>query len=142
MYDFLSKISCARVLQLLPTSPFLQQKDFLSFSDKSFELISSKNALISVGAHRIACVHEDGTPINFERLKKNPPSQEMGAVLSYATVLMSWNSKEFKLSFENSGYAYHGNNLNIYHPLSLLSLMDIDTEEDYEEAERIGSMLK
>ena len=43
-------------------------------------------------------------PINFSKLKPNPPSQKMKPIKAYATVLMGWNKNTF-INIENSkGY--------------------------------------
>ena len=136
MNDFLSKIDCKRVVQLVPTSPFLLKEEFKGFCNKAAKC--GPNALISVGVHRIASVLEDGTPINFDRDKQNPPSQTMQAIYTYACALMSWDRQTFLRDYKYKKCAYHGSNLIEYYPLSLLSQLDIDTEEDLKQAQLLS----
>lgn len=141
MHDFLKHIDCKRVVQLLPTSPFLSDQEFLDFCSVAAAHVNSDESIISVGSHRIGCVTEFGEPINFDRLQVNPPSQEMTAIYSYATVLMSWSKKFFESAMTMRGSAYHGDSSNIYFRLRHLSLLDIDTENDYQEALRLSDMI-
>ena len=136
MYNFLKNTTCDRVIQLLPTSPFVLKKEFQDFCDMSVSI--NDNALISVGSHRIASVLEDGTPINFTREKQNPPSQTMKAIYTYVGVLMSWKREIFLSDFSNKQCAYHGSSKNQYFPLRFLSQLDIDTEEDLEQAQLLS----
>lgn len=137
MNDFLSNISCTRIIQLLPTSPFVLKSEFISFC--SLAKKCGKNALISVGCHRIASVLEDGSPINFDRDKQNPPSQNMKAVFTYIGVLMSWDKNTFLNDFKNKNCAYHGSKNNKYFPLRFLSQLDIDSEDDLKEAQLLSN---
>lgn len=139
MHDFLEKNNCKRVIQLLPTSPFVLMEEFKTFCDLS--LSCDNNALISVGSHRIASVLENGSPINFIRDKQNPPSQTMTAVLTYVGVLMSWDREIFINDFKKKNCAYHGSKNNKYFPLRFLSQLDIDTEEDLRDAQLLSSSL-
>tara|TARA_B100000579_G_C22548232_1_gene718569 strand:+ start:75 stop:737 length:663 start_codon:yes stop_codon:yes gene_type:complete len=139
MNDFLLKVDCERVIQLLPTSPFVLKKEFVDFCN--IAALSKDKALVSVGSHRIASVLEDGTPINFTRKKQNPPSETMKAVYSYVGVLMSWKRNIFLKDFMNKECAYHGSSDNKYFPLRFLSQLDIDTEDDLEQAQLLSDQL-
>lgn len=141
MCDFLKHMDCMRVVQLLPTSPFLSSVEFAKFCSIVENHVYSDVSIVSVGSHRIGCVDEFGDPINFERSKVNPPSQNMTAIYSYATVLMSWSKRFFLKAMDERGSAYHGNDSNIYFKLKHLSLLDIDTEEDYQEAVTLSDMI-
>ena len=137
MFDFLSKVSCDRIVQLLPTSPFVLKEEFYDFCKAAKQC--EQNALISVGSHRIASVLEDGTPINFDRDKQNPPSQTMKAIYTYVGVLMSWERNSFLEDYKNKKCAYHGSDSNKYFPLRFLSQLDIDTEEDLKQAQLLSA---
>lgn len=139
MHDFLLKNECYRVVQLLPTSPFVSKNEFLEFCDISNS--NEKETIISVASHRIASVLESGKPINFDRNKKNPPSQTMQAVYTYVGVLMSWERSSFINRFSHNDCAYHGTENNVYFKLSFLSQLDIDTEEDLIQAQLLCSLL-
>ena len=139
MNDFLENNLCKRVVQLLPTSPFVTSKEFKKFNQLAKK--SNNKAVISVASHRIASVKENGEPINFDRLKQNPPSQTMQAVFTYVGVLMSWNRSTFLEHYKLNGCAYHGSSENIYFPLSFLSQLDIDTLQDLKQAKSLESLL-
>lgn len=139
MNDFLLNSNCKRVVQLLPTSPYLLSEELKNFCNLA--LNSFNKTIVSVSSHRIASVLEDGTPLNFARNKKNPPSQSMKAVYCYVGVLMSWERKTFLEQYDKKQCAYHGNENNIYFPLRFLSQLDIDTEEDLKEAQLLSNFL-
>jgi len=141
MEDFLKKAECSRVVQLLPTSPFLPGEEFRAFCDRAVSLDGTNTSIVSVSEHRIACIKEDGQPINFKRNAANPPSQSMEAVFSYATCLMSWSKEFFLESMTTEGYAYHGDKDNEYFKLSFMAQLDIDTEQDLASAMSIASVL-
>lgn len=139
MDDFLKNNLCKRVIQLLPTSPFVSSKEFREFNELAIK--SDNKAVISVASHRIASVKENGEPINFDRYKQNPPSQTMEAVFTYVGVLMSWNRSTFLEQYKLYRCAYHGSSNNVYFPLSFLSQLDIDTPQDLNQAKSLEALL-
>ena len=83
-------------------------------------------------------ITEKNKPINFDKLKHNPPSQTMEPVKVYACVLMGWKYSSFKNNIHKYGSAYHGGKGKVgYFELKGLSTIDIDTEEDFKLAEKI-----
>ena len=134
-YDFLKNVECDVLVQILPTSPLLNEEEIISFVDHMVQ--NSLDTLISVEHKQIACVYQN-EPINFDRLVVNPPSQTMTPVKAYATVLMGWKSSKFIENIEKLGVGYHGGTgKNDYFELKGLSTIDIDTEEDFCLAEAI-----
>jgi CMP-N-acetylneuraminic acid synthetase len=134
-HDFMKNIPGDVVIQILPTSPLITAIEIESFVE--FMLNESIESLISVEEKRIACVYKK-KPINFDNLKVNPPSQTMTPIQAYATVLMGWTYKSFIRSMIELGSAYHGGNSKVaYFPLSGLSTLDIDREEDFQLVEKI-----
>ena len=62
----------------------------------------------------------------------------MDPILSYATVLMGWDTSNYKDNMKNFGCAYHGGDGNIgYFQISGLSTIDIDREDDFLLVEKI-----
>ena len=104
-YEFLNNIECDVLIQVLPTSPFLTEKEIKGFVNKIID--NDLDTLVSVEHKQIACLYQD-KPINFDNLKKNPPSQTMTPVMSYATALMGWKSSKFIENISKHGVAYHG----------------------------------
>ena len=134
-YDFINNIESDLIIQILPTSPFISTEEINKFT---YKILNDKlDTLISVEYKQIACVYK-GKAINYEILVKNPPSQKMEPVMSYATSLMGWTSKSFIDNYEKYGSAYHGGNGKTdYFELRGLSTIDIDIEEDFRLAEAI-----
>ena len=72
--DFLNQNDCDKVIQLLPTSPFISPEDIKKFVSHMED--QNLDTLISVFRQQIECVYE-GTPINFDQKKPTPPSQDL-----------------------------------------------------------------
>jgi len=139
-HEFLSNIGCDILIQILPTSPFITHKEIESFVNKM--ITNELDALVSVEHQQIACLYQ-GQAINFDNLKKNPPSQTMTPVMSYATALMGWRSSKFLENIENYGVAYHGGlGKTDFFELKGYSTIDIDNEEDFVLAEAVSIALK
>ena len=139
-YEFLNNIECDILIQVLPTSPFLTEQEIKDFVNKM--IADALDTLVSVEYKQIACVYQ-GESINFDKLKKNPPSQTMMPVMSYATALMGWKSSKFIENIDKMGVAYHGGKGKIdYFELKGYSTIDIDNEEDFLLAEAVSVALK
>lgn len=133
--DFLQNVDCDVLIQLLPTSPFLTVDDVERFIETM--VTGDVETLVSVEHIQIACLY-NGTPINFKQEVKNPPSQEMTPILSYATALMGWTSRSFQENMRTRGSAYHGSaGKTGYFELRGLSTIDIDREDDFAVADAI-----
>lgn len=134
-YEFLVAHQCDILVQILPTSPFITTSQIECFVEKM--VLDKLDTLVSVEHKQIACIYE-GKPLNFDPIKRNPPSQEMKPVKAYATALMGWRRAFFINSFEEKGTAYHGaQGRTDYFELRGISTIDIDREEDFELAETI-----
>jgi CMP-N-acetylneuraminic acid synthetase len=133
--DFMENINGDILLQILPTSPLIEVDEIRNFIDYMFN--NKLETLISVEHKQIASVYNDKC-LNFNKYKKNPPSQEMIPVMAYATVLMGWEYNSFKNNMKKYGCAYHGGDSKIdYYQVKGLSTIDIDNEEDFLLAESI-----
>lgn len=131
--DFINNTDGDILIQLLPTSPLITSDEISKFVK---EMLRSKwDTLVSVNNHQIACIF-NGRPINFGVMEPHRSSQEMIPVQSYATVLMGWTYETFKHNMRKFGFAYHGaDGKTGYFPISGLSTIDIDNEEDFRLAE-------
>tara|TARA_Y100000589_G_C27180243_1_gene640430 strand:- start:184 stop:906 length:723 start_codon:yes stop_codon:yes gene_type:complete len=132
MFDFLENNSCDYVFQFLATSPLIKSTTIKDFVNNAYEF----DTYISVVRHQIECIYNKNS-INFEFLKKTPPSQSLEPIFSYACGLMGWRAKEFKDTFlQNNGAAYHGgNNKRGFFEISGIETIDVDNKEDFEMAE-------
>ena len=135
--DFIDNVEADYLLQVLPTSPFITKDEIIEFSKEMINF----DTLISVKDAQIGCVY-DGAPINFDKKKQNPPSQEMEPVKVYATSLMGWRSSTFRENMNNLGCAYHGGTGKTgYFTLHGWPTVDIDNESDFMMAESIAQIL-
>jgi CMP-N,N'-diacetyllegionaminic acid synthase len=138
--DFMENIQGDILLQVLPTSPLITAKEIEDFIQ--YMLDENLESLISVEHKQIASLYKNKT-LNFDKYKKNPPSQEMEPIKAYATVLMGWEYNSFKINMKKYGCAYHGGDSKIdYYQVKGLSTIDIDNEEDFLLAEAIITALK
>ena len=133
--DFMNNIKGDILIQILPTSPLITLIEISNFVN---EIISKDyDTLISVENKQIASVYKD-KPINFDKFKKNPPSQTMEPIKVYASALMGWKYKSFINNMQKYGSAYHGGDGKTgYFELKGLSTLDIDNEEDFKLVEKI-----
>ena len=137
MEDFLRNVNCDYVLQILPTSPFITIQEIEAF----LKQMPKFDTTVSVKDAQIGCIFKN-KPINFDLIKKNPPSQDMEPIKVYATSLMGWKSEIFKKNMLNYGSAYHGGKGSInYFTLSGWSTIDIDNEFDFRLAETVAQFI-
>ena len=133
--DFLVSRHCNKLVQLLPTSPYIEPSTIAEFVD-TFER-SAKNTCVSVARHQIASIYER-EPINFRYSESHVPSQDVRPVFSYATVLMGWNAADFLERVTKHGFAYHGSSGDVeFFEIRGLELIDIDNEHDFQVAEAV-----
>ena len=133
--DFIKNTNGNILVQVLPTSPLISTSEITSFVE--YFIKKKLKTLISVSNHQIASLYKK-KPINFNLLKKNPPSQKMTPIQSYATVLMAWEYIDFMHNMNKYQSAYHGGlGKKDYFALSPLACIDIDEEEDFLLVEKI-----
>ena len=137
MIDFINNIKADYVLQILPSSPFITIEEITNFIKKMHKV----DTLISVKDAQIGCIYKNN-PINFDKLNKNPPSQEMEPIKIYATSLMGWKCKVFSENMKKYGSAYHGGEGETsFFTLNGWSTIDIDNEIDFRTAEAIAQFI-
>ena len=139
-YEFLNNIECDVLIQVLATSPFLTEKEIKDFVNKMVD--NDLDTLASVERVQMACLYQH-KPINFDNLKKKPPSQTMTPVMSNTGALMGWKSSKFIENIIKYGAAYHGGKGKTdFFELKGYSIVDIDNEEDFLLAEAVSSAIK
>jgi CMP-N-acetylneuraminic acid synthetase/quercetin dioxygenase-like cupin family protein len=139
MKDFLEHIDCDFVVQMLPTSPFIDSELISRFANQMVDL--GVDALVSVKNIQIESIY-DNRPINFNPLKKTPRSQDLTPVKAYACGLMGWRRSSFLKNMEVYGAAYHGgDSTKEYFLIDGYAEVDIDTEDDFQIAEQIVKTL-
>jgi CMP-N-acetylneuraminic acid synthetase/quercetin dioxygenase-like cupin family protein len=131
--DFMDHISGDILIQILPTSPLLTISEITDFVGHMVE--KSYDTLVSTVSHQIAGIFKN-KPINFSPTEPHISSQKMIPVETYATVLMGWKYSTFKHNMQELGFAYHGGAGSTgYFPVSGLTTIDIDNEDDFRLAE-------
>ena len=136
MLDFMENVQCDIVIQLLATSPFISPAEISAFVKQMVE--SDVDTLVSVKNHQIECLF-DGSPINFNKKEKTPPSQFLKPVQAYACGIMGWKNEKFIENIKKYGAAYHGGDGKIgCFELRGYSAIDIDSEDDFLLAEAVA----
>ena len=134
--DFLNQNECDKVIQLLPTSPFISPEDIKKFVSRMED--QNLDTLISVFRQQIECVYKS-SPINFDQKKPTPPSQDLEPIKPYACGIMGWKKDNFLSNMEKYACAYHGGEGDIsFYELGGFSTVDVDTEEDFQLAEVVS----
>ena len=133
--DFIQNIECDILIQLLPTSPFISSGEINDFTEKMIN--GNYDTMISVSNIQIESLYF-GKPINFNKLEKTPPSQDLEPIKAYACGIMGWKSNRFKMNMKKYNSGYHGGDGSIgYFELKGFSTIDIDNEEDFILAEAV-----
>ena len=138
--DFIEKVECDILIQLLATSPFISTKEIDEFIQSMLD--GNFETMISVSNVQIECIYKKES-INFNQKQPSPPSQSLEPIKSYACSLMGWNTTRFKKNIEKFNSAYHGGDGSIgFYELEGYSTIDIDNEADFVLAEAVASALK
>jgi len=137
--DFIEKVDCDVLVQVLSTSPFISPNEINSFVREFVD--KGHSTLISTKPQKIECVYQNEA-INFHQKEQTPPSQLLTPIHAYACGLMAWDIENFKVNMKKYGSAYHGGDGNIgFYPLKGYSTLDIDEEEDFQLAEVVARFL-
>jgi len=136
--DFLNNIECDLLIQLLPTSPFINNIEIDSFIKHMIK--NSYDTLISTKDIRIESIYKN-KEINFDKKKQTPPSQSLTPIKAYACGIMGWKKKVYLKNMKKFSSAYHGGlGKTGYFDLTGDSLIDIDNEDDFKLALAILEM--
>ncbi len=137
--DFLNKVDCNILIQLLPTSPFISGKTIDKFINKMVD--ENFKTLISVYDVKIESLYKN-KGINFDPLKKTPPSQLLEPIKAYACGIMGWEKDSYIKNIQKYKAAYHGGDSKKgYFNISGIETVDIDNEEDFNLAELIAKTI-
>jgi CMP-N,N'-diacetyllegionaminic acid synthase len=137
VYDFIQNVDCNLVVQILPTSPFIDPKQINEFVNLSKDY----DTLVSVNPIQIESMYK-GSPINFDQKKPTPPSQDLIPIEAYACSLMAWETDNYCENMSKYDSAYHGGDGDIAtYQIKGYGTLDIDNEEDFQLAEAIATSL-
>jgi len=138
--DFINKIECDVLIQLLATSPFVSTKEIDRFIESMLD--GKFETMISISNIQIECVYKN-KPINFKQKEQTPPSQLLEPIKPYACSLMGWDTNRFRKNIDKYNAAYHGGDGSVgFFELRGYSKVDIDDEEDFIIAEAIVEAIK
>lgn len=133
--NFINSIESDILVQVNPTSPFTSSQDIKNIvcmcKDDGYETVHT------VKNEQIEGIFS-GTPLNFDPLKKMPPSQELEPIKLFTSSVMAWDTKKFKENMAKAGCAVYGGDGKIgYYTISGAGIIDIDNEKDFAIAEAI-----
>lgn len=136
--DFIEHVSCDILVQVNPTSPFTMKEDIVNIvnmvRDEGYQTVHTVKVEQIEGLFM-------GHPLNFDPLKKMPPSQELEPVKLFTSSVMAWETKKFKDNILRTGSAVYGGDGKIgYYSISGLGVIDIDHEKDFLLAEAMLEM--
>lgn len=133
--DFLENVECDILIQLLPTSPFLDSETIDKFI--KYMVKNKLDTLISTKEIKIECLFK-GKSLNFDKKKHTPPSQLLNPVDAYACGIMGWRKNNYLKNMKKFDCAYHGGIGKVgYYKLKGDCLIDIDNEEDFDLANHV-----
>ena len=135
--DFLRAVPCDVVVQVTPTSPFLESADI----GAALDLISGgADTVVSVCRIQAECLSIDAggetRPINFARDVAMVPSQALQPVFALCNGVFAWRAAAFLARSAETNAACFGGRLGVLE-LSGDAALDIDTEREFRLAEQI-----
>lgn len=132
--DFMEDVPCDLLVQINPTSPFLEADDFRRARAMFDE---GCDTVLAVEEKRIEGVFRD-RPVNFNPLEPMPPSQELTPIYVFCNGILAWRCPVYKENIRRRGCAvYGGEGKTGYLVLRGDAVLDIDREEDFALAERV-----
>lgn len=133
--DFMQNVSCDVLVQLNPTSPFLNSKD-MERAKALFEK-EACDTVLAVEEKRIEAVFQ-GRPINYNPKEPMPPSQFLTPIQTFCNGILAWRTSVFRKNMEHYGSAvYGGEGKTGFLVLQKESVIDIDNPEDFTFAELV-----
>lgn len=136
IYDFMNVVSCEKIIQLLPTSPFITTGDILGFVNymnrQEFDSVTSVKDIQS------ECVYEDEA-INFDGIKKAKSVQDLEPIKCYCHSIMGYKPSIYRKNVIKYGSGYHGGTgyCGMYE-LKSFSAIEINIEDDWRLSEIVG----
>ncbi len=131
--DFMRATAYDVYAQILPTSPFLTADDIARALDLSYEF----ETVIPVRRIQAECTYA-GRPLNFQTSRRMQPSQALTPVLALCNGIFVWHRATFLNSQKHYGAATFGpGGPAAYMRLYGDSALDIDTEDDWAQAEAV-----
>jgi len=136
--DFMNNVDCDVLVQVNPTSPFTSVEDIKGvvemFIDGGYQTIHT------VKDEQIEGLF-NGSALNFDPLKRMPPSQELTPVKLFTSSIMAWDAEKFRGNMSKLQSAVYGGNGKIgYYTVRGKGIIDIDNEKDFFLAEAILAM--
>lgn len=133
VYDFMIKHPSETTIFLNPCSPFLRS----STIDSAIRHFKENNLNSCAASEQIQthCFLRNH-PLNFSFKNKQPRSQDLKPIHAMTSGFFIWKNSSFLKAYEEFGFGnFHGNFYSF--PVSSIEATDIDSQEDFEAAERI-----
>jgi len=131
--DFIEHVACDVVVQLNPTSPFIETEDMM----RALAMFDNGGAdtVLAVKEVQIAGVFK-GRPLNFDPMKPMPQSQDLTPFFVFCNGMFAWRAATFRRNMLEFGCAVYGGSGTTQHcVLDGDAALDIDTEQDFRLAE-------
>ena len=138
--DFIEHIECDILVQVNPTSPFVQVADIKSFVTVMLE--GDFDTMLSVKQEQVEGFYK-GKPINFDRINQMPRSQDLDPIYLHCSTILAWKSKVIREQMERFNCCAYGGDSKVgYYTFDSFANIDIDNEDDFLFAETIMKYLK
>ena len=139
-YDFIKYTGAHILVQVNPVCPFVTADLIDEAINHFFE--NKADSLITVREERFQAFF-NGKPINFDKDKALPRTQDLIPIQLCAWPVTIWRSATFIESYEKRGHAVFSGKVSLY-PVSFLAGIKISYEDDFHLAEQLmllsGSM--
>lgn len=134
LYDFMMNESSDYLVVITPTTPFISVDDL----NKAWEFYASQDFDTVISGEEIQkfCFHK-GETVNLSRIGQLPRSQDLEPVIALNFGIAIYDCKKFIANYKNLGWGVFTGNLGFY-ILKGASIIDIDTEDDFQMAEYIS----
>jgi len=138
--DFIENINCDIVVQVNPTSPFVQADEIKGFVTKMLE--GDFDTMLSVKREQVEGFYK-WKQLNFNQMDQMPKSQDLEPIYLHCSTILAWKSKVIREKMEKFNCCTYGADSKVgYYTFNSYANIDIDTEEDFLFAEVIIDYLK
>jgi len=138
--DFIEHINCDIVVQVNPTSPFVQADEIKGFVAKMLE--GDFDTMLSVKREQVEGFYK-WKQLNFNQIEQMPRSQDLEPIYLHCSTILAWKSKVIREKMEKFNCCTYGADSKVgYYTFDSFANVDIDNEDDFLFAETIIQYLK
>ena len=133
--DFIEHINCDIVVQVNPTSPFVQADEIKGFVAKMPE--GDFDTMLSVKQEQVEGFYK-WKQLNFNQMEQMPRSQDLESIYLHCSTILAWKSKVIREKMEKFNCCTYGADSKVgYYTFDSFANVDIDNEDDFLFAETI-----